>query len=217
MKRSITIIGVVLLFALTAAAQESPRMETFLGYTYIRANSATNVPAFSSNGGSGQFVYNFNEWLGAVADLGAAHNGNIAGVRLDSTFASFLLGPRLTLRQSPRIIPYFQVLWGGVYATSSTHVDVVLPPATSQPIFLPGQGTINNLDQALSARVITSQDAFAMTAGGGLDIKISKHVTFRPIGVDYYLTRLQNLGSATDNSQNNLRYTTGLNFTFGAQ
>jgi hypothetical protein len=217
MKKSTTIIGVVLLFALTAASQEFPRMETFLGYSYVRANSATNVPPFNSDGGSGQFVYNFNQWLGAVADLGAVHNGNIAGARLDSTFANFLLGPRLTLRQSPRIIPYFQVLWGGVHAASSTHVDVVLPPGVSQPSFLPGQGAVDNLDQALTARVVTSQTAFAMTAGGGLDIKISKHLTFRPIGVDYYLTRLRNLRSATDNSQNNLRYTAGLNFTFGAQ
>jgi opacity protein-like surface antigen len=217
MKNSMTIIGVALLFALTASAQESPRMETFLGYTYVRANSATNVPAFSSNGGSGQFVYNFNQWLGAVADLGAVHNGNIRGAKLDSTFANFLLGPRLTLRQSDRIIPYFQVLWGGIYAATSTHVDVVLPPGVSQPIVLPGQGTVDNLEQAFSARVVSSQTAFAMTAGGGLDIKISKHMTFRPIGVDYYLTRLRNLRSATDNSQNNLRYTAGLNFTFGAQ
>ena len=217
MKKSMTLIGVVLFVGLTAAAQEFPRMETFLGYTYIRANSASNVPAFSSNGGSGQFAYNLNEWFGAVADFGAVHNGNIRGARLDSTFANFLLGPRLTLPQSSRIIPYLQVLWGGVYATSSEHVDVVLPPGVSQPSFLPGQGTVNNLAQALSARVVTSQTAFAMTAGGGLDIKISKHMTFRPIGVDYYLTRIQNLRSATDNNQNNLRYTAGLKFTFGAQ
>ena len=30
--------------------QEYPKMETS-GYTYVRANSATNVPAFSANGG----------------------------------------------------------------------------------------------------------------------------------------------------------------------
>jgi hypothetical protein len=56
-----------------------------------------------------------------------------------------------------------------------------------------------------------------MTAGGGLDIKINKHLSFRPIGLDYYMTRLQNLRTQDDNNQNNLRYTTGFNFTFGAQ
>jgi hypothetical protein len=32
-----------------------------------------------------------------------------------------------------------------------------------------------------------------MTAGGGLDIKINRHMSFRPIAVDYYLTKLRSL------------------------
>ena len=65
--------------------------------------------------------------------------------------------------------------------------------------------------------VFGSVNGFAMTAGGGLDIRLSKHVAFRPIGLDYYMTRVQNLRAAGDNTQNNLRYTAGINFTFGAQ
>jgi hypothetical protein len=56
-----------------------------------------------------------------------------------------------------------------------------------------------------------------MSAGGGLDIKMSRVVSFRPIGVDYFLTRLQNLRSANDNNQHDIRYTAGLNFTFGGE
>ena len=41
MKKSFTVIGGILLSALVAAADEMPKMETFLGYTYTRANSAT--------------------------------------------------------------------------------------------------------------------------------------------------------------------------------
>jgi hypothetical protein len=217
MKKNTTIIGLGLLFALTAAAQDVPRMETFLGYTYVRANSATNVPAFSANGGGGQFVYNFNKWLGGVADLGAVHNGQIGRAGLDSTFGNFLFGPRLSLRKS-RFTPYFQVLWGGVVAATSAHVDAVLAPGVVPPIYIPGVGTIvDNVGQALSTRVGANQTAFAMTAGGGLDIKINKNLSFRPIGLDYYMTRLQNLRSANDNNQSNIRYTTGVNFTFGAQ
>src|SRR5262245_37071750 len=200
MKKSITAIGVVVLCALTAAAQDVPKMETFLGYTYVRANSATNIPAFSANGGSGQFAYNFNKWGSVVADFGGVHNGNIGGVHLDSTFANFLLGPRVSFRYS-RLTPYLQALFGGVYAASSTRI-LVLNPADAQTV---------------AARLTTSQDAFAMAVGGGLDFKITKHVSFRPIGLDYYLTRLQNLRSQNDNNQHNLRYTTGVNFTFGAQ
>jgi len=215
MGKSVAIIGVILLFAIVAAAQDTPRMETFLGYTYVRANSATNVPSFSANGGSGQYAYNFNKWISGVADLGAVHNGNIGGLPLDSTFANFLFGPRISLRYS-RFRPYFQVLWGGVYGTSSTAVDVI-PVNPDQPIFLPGTKTLETIPGAITARVVASQTAFAMTAGGGFDIKLSKHVMFRPIGLDYYMTRLQNLRTQGDDNQNNLRYTAGFDFTFGAQ
>ena len=216
MRKSFAVIGAILLFAMVAAAQDVPRMEAFLGYQYLRANSATNVPAFSANGGDGQFVYNFNKWLGAVAEVGAVHNGNIDNHQIDSTFANFLAGPRFQLRYS-RITPYFQALFGGVYATSSTQI-LVAPVFPTNPIYLPGGGPITgNLANALSARVVTSQDDFAWEVGGGLDIKISKHMSFRPIELDYYQTQLKNLRSGTDNSQHNLKYMAGVNFTFGAQ
>ena len=96
-------------------------------------------------------------------------------------------------------------MFGGVYATTSTQVDVL----GATPPIIPGE--------PIAVRVGAEQTAFAMTAGGGLDIKINKYVMLRPIGLDYYMTRLQNLRTQGDNNQNNLRYTAGINFTFGAR
>ena len=194
-----------------ASAQDYPRVETFLGYTYTRANSASNVPAFSANGAGGQFAVNANKWLGFVADIGAVHNGNIGGFHLDSTFTNFLFGPRVSLRYS-RIRPYFNVLFGGVYAGTSTSL-VGIPVAV--PYDVPGLTPIPG--QPVTLRASASQTAFAMATGGGLDIKITRHVSFRAIGLDYYMTRLQNLRSANDNNQHNIRVTTGFNFTFGGE
>ena len=210
MKTTITVVAGVLLAAIAAAAADMPRMETFLGYTYVRANSAGNLPAFSSNGGGGQFSYNFSKWLGAVADVGAVHSGDIGGAAIDNTTLNFLFGPRISLR-FPRLRPYFQVLWGGAYLAASSQLQafVAMPQAPGGGGVVPGQ--------PITARLVTSQTAFALTAGGGLDIRLNKHVSFRPIAVDYYLTRFQNLRAQNDNSQNNLRYTTGFNFNFGAQ
>jgi hypothetical protein len=56
MKTCAVILVALLLTALVTAAQEVPRMETFLGYTYLHVNSATNAPSFGANGGSGQFA-----------------------------------------------------------------------------------------------------------------------------------------------------------------
>jgi hypothetical protein len=195
-------------------SDEYPRVETFLGYTYMRANSATNVPAFSTNGGSGQLAVNFNKWIGAVMDLGAVHNGNIGGAHLDTTFINYLWGPRVSLRYS-RFTPYFNVLFGGMHATSSTEVSAI--PIPAQPIYLPGQPTPVPPNTPVGLRAVTSQTAFAMATGGGLDIKISKHMSFRPVGLDYMLTRLQNVRDLQDRNQHHLRYTAGVNFTFGAQ
>jgi opacity protein-like surface antigen len=182
MKKCIPFIGGAVLFALTASAQDWPRYETYLGYTYVRANSATNIPSFSANGGSGQFVYNFDKWFGVVLDLGAVHNGNIHGVHLDSTAANFLLGPRLTLRKRSRFTPYVQTLFGGVYATTSTGVDAAL--------LVPGVRDVAVLPPGDFLRFTRDQTAFAMTAGGGLDIRINRHVTFRPFQLEYFLTHL---------------------------
>jgi len=216
MKTKFAVLACVALLAFSAAAQDVPSTELFAGYTYTRVNSATNVPAFSANGASGQLAYNFNRWLAVVADIGAVHNGDIGGFQLDNTWTNFVFGPRFSLRYS-RLRPYFQTLFGGVYGSASTELNLEGIERPTQPIFLPGIGTIDNLRDATSARAVAAQTAFAMTVGGGLDIKINKYVSFRPVGLDYYMTRLQNLRTAGDNNQHNLRYTTGLNFTFGAQ
>ena len=208
--------GIFLCSATLTLAQDYPKMETYLGYTFLRANSATNVPAFSTNGGGGQFDYNFNKWIGFVADLGATHNGNIGGYHLDSTFTDYVFGPRIYLRYS-RLTPFFHIMWGAMHASTSGRVTAeVIPPSPSNPIYVPGTGNIT-VPTPVTLRAVASQTAFAMPVGGGLDIKITKNVSFRPIELDYFLTRLQNIQDLNDRNQHNLRYMTGVNFTFGAQ
>ena len=56
-----------------------------------------------------------------------------------------------------------------------------------------------------------------MAVGGGLDIKINKHAAFRPVGLDYFLTRLKNPVLQEDHNQHNIRYSAGINFLFGGQ
>jgi len=72
MKRVLYAPLFVLLFSSAAAGPAVPKAELFLGNNYVRVNSATEVPSFSSNGGSGQLAINFNKWKGAVADATAS-------------------------------------------------------------------------------------------------------------------------------------------------
>lgn len=221
MRQSMSVTALALLCVFAAAAQDVPIVETFVGFTYTRVNSATDVPAFSANGGHGEFVYNFNKWIGVVMDMGAVHNGNISEIHTDTTISNYMFGPRVSLRYS-RVRPYFQMLWGGVHAGTSIPVSLLVPPDAgahpSTPIFVPGEGELPvGPGEPITARLVASQTAFAMTLGGGLDIKINKWVSLRPIGLEWYMTRLQNMRSMEDNNQHHLRYSTGFNFTFGAQ
>jgi len=213
-KKTMCLIAFVFLAAMVATAQDYPRVELFTGYTYTRANSASDVPAFSANGGSGQFAINANKWMGFVMDIGAVHNGNIGGNHLDSTFTNYLFGPRLSLRYS-RVRPYFNILFGGMHAGTSIAFSGV--PVATPAIYPPGSNTPLPPNAPVTGRLVASQTSFAMTTGGGLDIKISRHVSFRPIGLDYLMTRMQNFRSAQDNNQHNIRYTTGFNFTLGGE
>jgi hypothetical protein len=93
MKKCVTIPVAAVLAVWTASAQEGQKVGAYIGYDYVRFNSATGAASFSANGGNGQFLYKFNNTIGAVADLGAVHNNNLNGIHADTSIANFLLGP----------------------------------------------------------------------------------------------------------------------------
>ena len=156
-----------------------------------------------------------------VLDVGAVHAGSIFTNNLtgnnpgiDHTLTDFVIGPRYTFHKHSRWMPFTQALFGGAHATSSTSVTllqggVLWPPAG---LILP-PGAVQPVDATLQAE----RTGFAMLIGGGLDIKVSKHVALRPIGADYYLTRLPNFVTGNDTNKNHFRYSAGVNFLFGAR
>lgn len=233
MKKIITVIVASLSFVFAAGATELPRYETFVGYQFTRFN--TNLPAvttplvtspglsnFDAHGGSAQFIYNFNHWLGLTFDAGAVTNANLTplafinatGVAIptfDTTVTHFVAGPRFTWHNESRFKPYAEALFGGAYGTSSFRCDPTLT------LFCGTDPVIG----AVSSRVQVAHTVFAMMIGGGLDIKVSRRFYVRPAGFDYYMTRPPT--HATDffvgnrSNRNNWRYTAGVVFGFGAQ
>lgn len=198
------VFGVLFLFAVGAFAQDEPKFETYLGYSFTRVNSGINVPAFSANGGLGEVAFNFNKWLAAVGSFNAVHNGNIHNLHVDQTLFGYNFGPRVHVRFGP-ITPFFEALFGSTHDSRSFQV-----PGTSVAVG----------NTVLAQRFVNSATAFSQLYGGGLDIPINRHLAFRPIKFDYYMTRFQpifveGLGNANRNrNQSNLLYSTGLNFRF---
>jgi peptidoglycan-associated lipoprotein len=170
-----------------ALAQDGSRVDVGVDYNYVR----TNLPAggcgcFALNGGSGWAAFNFSRSLGIVGEIASQEASNISSTGADLTLTSFLAGPRYRRRVAGRFAPFIQLLLGGAHAGGS------LAPGSSG---LPG-----------------SANAFAMIAGGGLDIGLTRHIALRAFEADYYLTRFDN---GTNDHQNNLRIAAGVIIRFG--
>src|SRR3982751_1010294 len=97
MKAVTWLMTLSLLLIAGVSAQDSPKADLFLGYSFLRANSARNIPAFTANGGAGTLGFNLNNHIGLEAEFGGYHNGNIHDIELDTTMMTYLFGPRISL------------------------------------------------------------------------------------------------------------------------
>lgn len=184
---AVMLIGMILglLFSLRSAAQDAPRMEVGIEYNYVRTNAPPEgCGCISMNGGDGWFAYNLAHSFAAVAQFSVQHASNIGGAA-DLTFTSYLFGPRYGRRVTRHVLPFGQVLFGGTHAVGS---------------LAPG-----------SSGIAGSPNAFAMTAGGGVDVEVRRRLAIRPAEVDYFLTRFDN---AVNDHQNNFRFSAGVVFRF---
>ena len=188
---------------------EYPKVELFLGYTHVGTVANDTVPGnrmVALNGGSTSIAFNLNRYLGLVADFGGYDDSQLQltgtganqplVVNSSGTAYTFLFGPRLSFRNSTRFTPFAQLLAGGVHAS-----DVPISGCTG-----------------VACTPLPAQTAFAMTAGGGLDIRLTRHFFIRAVQAEYMMTRFADVavgstGAAT--TQNDLRLSSGLLFGFG--
>ena len=181
----------------------TPRVEVFLGYSYVRAvpTLAVGNRVVWLNGGSASIAYNFNRHWGIVGDFGdytnseiqfpGAYNATIDVNNANGGVLSYLTGPQLSFRHE-RFTPFVQALFGGVHAS-----EVDIANCTSSCILLP------------------EENVFALTAGGGVDVNIYRHFAIRIIQAEYMMTRFQNYNTGTTAMQNDMRLSAGVVFSFG--
>jgi len=180
-----------------------PKAELFGGYSYIR-----NAPASIGNrivylhGGSTSIALNVNRYLGLVADFGFSHankfgpNGPPSGgiVNASGNVFTFMFGPRLSYRHGP-FTPFAQALFGGAHASAVT---------------------INGCS-GIGCTPLPTETGFAMALGGGLDVKVHRHVALRLIQVEYLMTRFVDRSTLAGKTagQNDVRISAGIVFRFG--
>lgn len=183
-----------------------PKVEWFLGYSFWRA-----VPTSSSNrmgylhGGSTSIAYNFNRYLGLAADFGGFDNSKLTllgptgseTVNSGGSAYTYVFGPRLSYRRYERITPFAQALFGGVHASS-----VKISGCTGSPNCTP----------------LGSDNSFATMLGGGFDLRISRHISWRVVQGEFLLTHFRDPFSTDEDDrgwQKNVRLSTGILFRFG--
>ncbi len=221
MNNKIASFAVVFLFAICAVAQDIPKAEVYAGYEFLRFNASAPVNAFTANGGVGSFQYNINKWVGVVAELGGVHNGALSigssgTLTPDQTAFTYLFGPRVFFNKAGVVSPFLEVFAGGVHNSRSFNVpNSIIPVGTPVP-----PGVTVTAGNGVT-KFATTQNAAALETGGGIDIRLSRLISFRPIELDYAPTHFSAFnipGLGTINStkwQQNLRYTAGLGFRFG--
>ncbi len=212
MKLKATVFGAILLLGAALWAQEFPRAEVGLNYSYARYSpSAPYSQGHSLNGGGGSATFNINQYLGIKMDL-QGFGSTLVGFNIpaNSTFPdgasgnvqgnlfTYLFGPQVKIR-AQKAQPFFHVLFGGAH--SNVYANAF------QTICQPIAG-------GCSFTATPGADAFAMAVGGGVDIPINKRISIRPGEVDYLLTRFTNPFTSTNN-QNNFRYSVGVVFNLG--
>ena len=194
MTRPIAIAALLMVFAATfSQAQSQPRLEVFAGYSYARTPLSvqdfhpcpaipTSCPILANYSGTANAsgfeasgAFRFARHWSAVADAGgtfgfASQTSQINQISHDTDHRyTYLFGPQIS---SPRRISLFgQALFGAVHQCQSfnylSFVDIAPTPQTS----------------------VVSQTSFAAAFGGGLDLKLTRHIGVRAIQYRELLTR----------------------------
>ncbi len=192
-KIGMCVLSLISFLGATARAQEYSKFDLFTGFSYSRANpSGTTLPSFNMYGGEASLAYNANRWLSGVFDFAGYRTSELTALHVQpngfhGNMYTYLFGPRISFRNSTRVTPFAQTLFGVAHVLNGTYLN-------------------------------GKQTDFAMTVGGGFDLRLSRRISLRPIQADYLLTHFNEFETFqfnTGNSwQNNVRLSTGVVFHF---
>lgn len=163
MRRFLIILALLTVLPVAAAAQDTPKVEIFGGYSYLRQTD--NLIGEDLHGWNASFTSNITKWMGLAAEF-SGHYGDATltpGLKADVATHIFAVGPRFAYRGSERVTPFAHVLLGAARSNVTYFVA--------------------------SGRARINESAFALIVGGGLDVKVHDNVAIRLFQADYVLTR----------------------------
>jgi len=173
-----------------APGQLVPRYEFAGMYDYINFAPGDPFANFNSHGGSGSFTYNASRWLGLTGEFG--------GYNFDRNLFP-LTGSNTSANGS-----FFAYLFGP--RLNLRKFDHFVPF---------GEFLVGGAKSGIELAGVDSQNAFALAAGGGIDMVLTRHVAWRVTQLDYLMTTFSGPAVAASARQNNFRAGTGLVLRFG--
>ena len=197
MRKYVLVAVALLLAAGFALAQDFPKVETSPAFMYIRTpiNLGGVSTSFNCAGGGGTIAYNITSAVGIAADMGGCkYLGQTLpelSSKVDGSAFTYLFGPRFTYRSKSAFRPFAEINVGGARL----------------------KFTANNCSSDCSV----STNAFAMTAGGGFDIQLSKKISLRPVQAEYLYTRFGNQNGFNFGNQNSFRLKSGIVIAWGGK
>jgi hypothetical protein len=172
----------------------TPKYEVAGMYSYINFNPGSGFRSWNNQGATGSFAYNVNRWLGLTAEIGTyGFSREIFVVNEDESVSpATLKGSQQTYLFGPRL--------------NFRHFDHFVPFV--EVLFGAAHG---------SAQLTGNepQTAFALAAGGGVDVVLLKNVAWRFFQADYLMTNYSGPLIGSSARQNNFRIGTGLVFRWG--
>lgn len=176
--------------AIAGVRPPQAQVEISAGYTYLRSNTVTNGPSINPIGATFSAAYYVKNWLGLVGELGLCRQGDVAASGFSLTVSSYQAGPRLRLRSHSHLVPFGQFLLGAGHAS----------------------GTLYTHSLGFGVPPLGANNGFLLTAGGGVDWRLSPRIAIRLVQGDYWHSQFLN---GNNNRQDNLRLSTGVVFRFG--
>ena len=169
MRKLLLVAAVLALMPAAGRSQTTPKGELFGGYAFSR------IEGSNFHGWNVSVAGNLNSSLGIVAEASGGYNNENTSTVFGDTESrtsvhSFLVGPRVSDRNTRVFIPFAHLLLG--YTRVNNDVTV-----TSGSVSNNSSGGVNG---------------FGLVAGGGLDIGGETALGYRLIQIDYQLIRGQN-------------------------
>ena len=169
MRKALLVTLLLIFCGVSTVAQDHPRFEVGAGWNYLHVDTGGSGANVSENSTSGLFIdgtFYAMKWVGLTADFQFNQKHFPAGTLqpangVDTNLLGLAFGPRIK-GHFGRVEPFGHGLFG--------FSRVSVKPATA--------GAVN-----------TSDTAFAMKFGGGVDVGVAHHFAVRLGELNYYLTK----------------------------